>query len=325
MTGDDIATRFDELTDPESDSELVATKPLPGTTLRLAKVYGGEPALVLIHSSPRPAFGTRLRHVAYEPAVRYSLSGQASTVAVFMCRNSDRALRRYFFRVISGLVDDLPGSPTFDAFDQTLRGTMALFDALAAPGASSIQGVWAEVLLILISKDPNRLVSAWHDSPRDKYDFAAPPHRLEVKSTVGQVRVHRFALEQLDVAYGGETVVASLCLRQDDAGRTVADLIDELAPRLDPQHQRKLDRVIAQDLGNSWRDATELAFDQDEAIESLRYYLARAIPSVRADEGVSAVKFDVNLAETVPASPASLPSCPLFAALPGLPTSAASV
>ena len=316
MKGDDLAARFEALDEPESDAEIVAAKPLPGTSMRIAKVAGGQPALVLVHNMPLQVFGTRLRHIAYEPTARYSLANEASTVAVLHCRNADHLLRQYFFRVVAGLVAGLPAAPSFDEFDEAVRGTMALFDALTAPGTSTLQGVWSELFLVLLASDANRMIANWHDSPNDKYDFAAPPHRLEVKSTIGQLRIHRFALEQLDVAEEGETLVASLCLRRDDTGKAVNDLIEAITPRLQPQYQRKLERVVAQGLGQSWRDATELRFDQEDAHRSLRYYLACAIPSVIPDAGVTAVKFDVNLAELAPVPLATLPSCPLFAALP---------
>lgn len=315
MNAEELEELHRQLAEPDSTEELVASKGLGGGSIRLAKMHGGEPAFALVYDAEADAFGTRLRHVVYEPRVRFLLDSHPRTVALFQCRDSDRALRRYFFRAVAGLLSDLSVTPDFDEFDQGARGLIELFDSIVQPGTESVQGVWAELLLISLSTQPNELMAYWHTAPTSTYDFASAPHRLEVKSTVNQTRVHRFALEQLEVAEGGFTAVASMCLREDEDGIGVDDLVDDLVERLTPQYKAKLRRVVATALGQRWRDAATMRFSLEDAVRGLRFFSSSDVPSVTPGEGVSGVKFNADLANTPPLSLASLPDGPLFTAV----------
>lgn len=315
MNAENLEALHAGLEEPGGTDALVASKGLKGGTLRIAKLPGGDPAVVLAYDQATEPFGATLRHVVYEPRIRFSLDGKPTVLAVFRLRDADAALRRYFFRAVAGLLSGLPTSPSFEEFDDAARGLVDLFHALSQPGDESIQGVWSELLLISLSADPNRLMAYWHQAPTSTYDFASPPHRLEVKSTISQTRVHRFSLEQLAVADGGFTAIASLCLREDDGGVGIDDLVDDLTERLEPQYLSKLRHVVATALGQRWRDAQLLAFDVDDAVRSFRLFSSTAVPSVTADDGVSGVKFSADLSETTQMGLGDLPKCPMFDAL----------
>ena len=59
----------------------------------------------------------------------------------------------------------------------------------------------------------------------------------------------------------------------------------------------RLDLVVAQTLGDSWRQAQEERFDREAAENSLGFFEAKAIPSVDPNlpGGVSEVRFRVDL------------------------------
>ena len=58
-----------------------------------------------------------------------------------------------------------------------------LFTKFSKPALKTIQGLWAELLIIEQSKNPDYLIQSWHSSTTDKYDFNDGIDKIEVKST----------------------------------------------------------------------------------------------------------------------------------------------
>jgi hypothetical protein len=178
-----------------------------------------------------------------------------------------------------------------------------LFRAMEVPRGKTVQGFWAELLLMARSRRPEVLLRAWHSVPEDRYDFSDGPLRIEVKSAVGGVRVHHFSLAQLLPVAGVRVVVASVLVQRAGGGTSVADLLALVRGRAGGTAELLLhaDRVTALTLGASWRAALDERFDLEVAERSLRFFDSSAVPapSPVLPPGVSEVSFRADLS-TVP-------------------------
>lgn len=125
------------------------------------------------------------------------------------------------------------------------------------------------------------MVEAWHVSTDDRFDFAAPGSRLEVKTTATSTRRHEFRLHQLEPVDGAVTYVASIMTTELDAGMSVPELVDRVTERLpgDPLMQFKVQEQVARTLGADWLGFPQ-RFDEQQATKSLRVLNAAAIPRV---------------------------------------------
>jgi hypothetical protein len=183
-----------------------------------------------------------------------------------------------------------------------------VFQALGAPSRESIQGLWAELLLLSRAPDIELSTQAWQPSTRSLVDFVHGKLGLEVKSTSSQVRQHRFALAQLQPTDGAQRYVASLLLTPVGRGASIGDLWDLIEERL--AHRGALrDRLagrIAQILGEDWQRAHSQHFDVDSAVRSLLIFDVRAVPRVgeEADPAITDIEFTVDLsgAPSIPLS-----------------------
>jgi len=223
-------------------------------------------------------------------------------LAVLECRTTDPELGEYFFRMVRAVLLDNPNTTTEQGFESALDALVTLFRALERTGTTTIQGLWAELAIILWSKDPLAALSSWHSSPRALHDFSAGSFRLEVKSSSRRLREHQFALDQLATLGEGVTLVASLLLDETNDGSSVPDLVKAIATRIGSESAARLETIVADSLGNAWRDAIDIRFSVDGALTSLRLYPAERIPSLPQPipPEVKDVHFTVDLSGTAP-------------------------
>jgi hypothetical protein len=224
---------------------------------------------------------------------------------VVRCTGRGRALHAYFLRVSAAVVALVGEEPSRADVGGAIDRLVELFRVMSAAPRKSVRGLWTEVLLMARLRDPAPLAAVWHVLPADRYDFSAGGQRIEVKSASGRIRQHHFALEQRVPVPGTEVLIASVLVERAGAGTTLANLVGEVRSRI--SHEPRLllpdtgrqhvDLVIAQTLGDSWRQTQEERFDRQLAESSLVFYepavVARVDPSL--PRGVSDVRFRVDL------------------------------
>ena len=134
--------------------------------------------------------------------------------------------------LIWGLYDSRAqgGLPAALAYAQVLA--MMLRSEAERVSPDAVQGLWAELLLIAYSSDPELLIGAWHEDPDEVYDFALANERLEVKSARGAYRRHHFSSSQLPARAGIELTVASVLVQRVAGGATLWDLLQQLRARV---------------------------------------------------------------------------------------------
>ena len=326
----DLITMFDSLKSPGPDPEEIhfSANPLPNRRHDfLAKGRDGQPALLISACGATevrpPSIG--LQHLMVDHGLECRVRQETGaaitgTFSVVRCVDADRLLQGYFLRALVPVIDSLPAAPSYSDIARPVNALAELFRRLALPARKPIQGLWAELCMIAISRDPNALIAAWHATPEDRYDFSAASERIEVKSSSGSVRVHHFSFEQLNPPECVRILVASVFANEAGNGTSVFDLVDKIRYRVNHEAQlvERVDQIVAATLGSSWRHAGNVRFDFEEATSSLRYYEPSKIPSIRGPipNGVSMVRYQSDLTAANPTALSSIPpSCQLLRAL----------
>jgi hypothetical protein len=251
----------------------------------------------------------RLEHLLVQHGVRCEILGAPETsrdnaFTIVGCIGGDALLHAYFFRTIQALLPTVQEGASVAQVSAAIQKLVELFSSMLQPARKSIQGLWAELLVLAQASDLPEALDAWHPTLTSLHDFEAGPHSVEVKSAAGSARRHHFMLEQLDASEGQEVIVASVLAEPAGAGSSIADLSQELRAALAsrPLLVAKLDGLIVATLGAGWRRGIEVRFDRKKGLESLRFYPVHEIPRVPTPvpPEVSGVHFAVDLTNLRP-------------------------
>jgi UDP-3-O-[3-hydroxymyristoyl] N-acetylglucosamine deacetylase/3-hydroxyacyl-[acyl-carrier-protein] dehydratase len=91
-------------------------------------------------------------------------------------------LQEYFLKIVFVLLRNLSDKPLLKDLKIEIDKLINLFSKFTKPPLKTIQGLWAELLIIEQSKNPDYLIQSWHNSSSDKYDFNDGIDKIEVKS-----------------------------------------------------------------------------------------------------------------------------------------------
>lgn len=333
----DLLSLFQELSAYNSPNNIDASanrfvaRPIPGhNAFRLAKDTLGFPTLLL--SADKSYVRRRSHPIALEnlrvlPDVECRITHPDGFVeegrfTIISCISDSQSLQAYFLRVASTVLLSVSAEPSELEVVKTVDSLVELFQALIRPPRKSVQGLWAELLIIDLSRKPNVLLDAWHTLPDDIYDFSSGTQRIEVKSASEHVRRHHFTLEQLNPPAGTIALIASLFVNRSGAGLSLGDLLNRVRDKVAGTTDLAfiLERVVAGTLGHNWEYGLEERFDYETARQSLAFYDASNVPSVdpKLREGVSHVRFQSDLSRSEPVKLAEYKQFgSLFAALRG--------
>lgn len=223
---------------------------------------------------------------------------------VIRCESHESELVAYFLRTMEVHIRAIGPIPSCNQVAEMVEKLIELFRALNQSSKRSIQGLWAELLIIAESSNPHLLLRSWHESPEARYDFSYAGQCVEVKSTSGQARIHHFSLEQLHPSIGTTALVISLFVEHATDGLTVSDLMEKIRTRIQNDFGllEHLHRNVTLTLASDWRQASSLRFDHRLSKKSLRIFDVNKIPSVSwpAPLEVTDVKFKSNLSRISP-------------------------
>jgi hypothetical protein len=216
----------------------------------------------------------------------------------------------YFLELIESVLQSLGSDPDRGAVNSAIERIALLFIELTKTPKKTIQGVWAELLVISKARHPGLLVDSWHVTPEDRYDFSwsndSVSQRIEVKSTRQQTRLHSFSLEQLWPVGSAEVVVASVLLEEVASGCTISDLCNEIesASGVKSSQLEKIMRILQDTLGLAWAKRDSVAYDRAQARQSLKFYQSHHVPSVDPATPVEVrnVSFQADLTNAPPLS-----------------------
>lgn len=296
-----------------SDPSTFSGKKIPGYEDRHLAKDGDENLLLLFHARPihvPPAVILENLHV--EHGVRCRVSNTDGTMSegifsIIQCTSSQASLRSYFLRVMDSVVELIPTPATSEYISTVVDRLATLFLALKHPPSGPVQGLWAELFLIVTAKSPSVLLDAWHIDSGERFDFSFGIDRIEVKSSGNRIRSHHFSYHQAYPPDDLSVFVASLFVEESAGGTSLGNLWDKAKSLAagSPDLRLKVDQICVDVLGSDWERARERCFDYSLARHSLAFYDIRSIPKVPRDlpEGVSDVRFVSDLSRLSPVDP----------------------
>jgi len=207
--------------------------------------------------------------------------------------------QRYFLDIVCVVLEQLPFNPSHKQLKTEIQKLIDLFSQFNRPPRKSIQGLWAELLIIEQAKSPEYLIQSWHSSPDDRFDFNDGYDKIEVKSTSTVHRIHTFALEQLNPNKNTNLLIASIFVIQTGQGKNIFDMINSICKRTqDLQLQFRLNEIVAQTLGNDFDKVFDIYFDYQQALDTIAFFNSKDIPTISNDcipEEISNIRLDCDL------------------------------
>ena len=316
MGGMSIWEKFEALEHDTGSGSALPALPLPCAGAHyLAKGSAGEPVLLLRVQKRRvPRIPLGLRHVQVEFEVECAVidrdaadSFVTATFCRVVCDPTAPGLHALFIHALAGAVEGLTPNLTPGEVDGFFEDAIELFRSFSSPAKTSVLGLWGELLVIAASPGRDALVTGWHVTPEQTFDFAFPGAHLEIKTTARHNRQHEFALTQLR-GYLVPTFVASIVVEQSDAGENVFELACAVQDSLTPHNRAKLWRLISQSVGSEAEGAGDVRYLRAAALNSLRFYDAATLPapeiSASETQCLSNVRFSLDIDH--------MPSLPVF-------------
>ena len=221
------------------------------------------------------------------------------TFTVIRCRSADPEIVRYFLSVAETLLRILGPTPKRAAISSAVNRLAHIFQRLQSPPARPVNGLFGELFLIRLGRNPFRIIAAWRPQDTSRFDFNTGDIRLDVKTASGRRRTHTFSYEQCNPPSGTLAIAASLFAERAAGGISLRELIREIEALVATNTDlvMKLHDTVAETLGNSLQEALGIRFDQRLAASSLQFYDLRSIPAIRdvPPAGVSDIHFQSDL------------------------------
>jgi hypothetical protein len=210
-------------------------------------------------------------------------------------------LQEYFLNILYFVILKLPETTKLNELKIEVEKLVSLFNKFSKLPTKTIQGLWAELLVIEQSSDPEYLVKAWHYSPTDKFDFNDGIDKIEVKSTAKSRRIHNFSLEQLNPNKNSNLIIASVFAVETGKGKTIFDLVKLINDRVKSNEVSfKINEVLLDTLGRDLEKTFEHYFDYQLAVDSLAFFDSELVPKIEISsirQEISNIHFDSDLSK----------------------------
>ena len=236
-----------------------------------------------------------------------SLSGEGikkQLLHAMRCESSDKGDVESFLALVEGFIARFQGEQIDgEKLSVFFRSLVKLFSVTQARDLQTArQGLWGELFIMRSILGFHFWVAFWHSEVTRLFDFSDDDKRVEVKTALGQQRIHHFSHRQIYAIGGEDIVIASVLVREEDAGLSLRNLIEECREALLGTNEfLKLERAVRQ-AGMESSDVIGPIFDAVQAEASICFYKSTDTPHFRMPEppGVTDTKYRVDLS-TAPA------------------------
>ena len=216
-----------------------------------------------------------------------------------------------FFDSVSPAVEIVLDALAQTVVADTIRaGNLAQdFIDLFRPGKAlpedELIGLFGELCLISQADDKDYAVSIWHEATEGRYDFTSGSSRLEVKTSLGDLRKHHFSSSQLPAKPGVSVRIASVITEIVQDGTSVVDLWRSILNDLSkPQTKDKFNHLVLKTVSKDPDKSQEIGFDFDSAIKSIEFFPSTSVPTPILTDGVISASWEalINQEFSVPGS-----------------------
>ncbi|MDA7580380.1 PD-(D/E)XK motif protein [Crocinitomicaceae bacterium] len=209
-------------------------------------------------------------------------------------------LKNIFISLCSDLIELIGEKPSYDRVVNVVKGLRELFINFLRPAIKNEIGLWGELFVISQAKNIENAIDSWHINPSDTFDFNDGKHKMEVKTTVQNQRIHAISLNQILKSIESESLICSIMTSKIDLGVSVFELTEIISVKINSVYKQRLNEKVIKSAGDKWIDFTN-KYDYSTAENSMKYYKATYIPKIDPagiDPNISNVKFSVNLEST---------------------------
>lgn len=233
-----------------------------------------------------PGRHLRLRNIEVRESVHWEVvspdgPGEAVRGTLVVCRSEQAGMIRLFLGLVADAMATLGPRPAASDLSRWVVKAAELFSRLEKEGRRTMQGLWAELVVVSALPDLEVAVRRWHADPAERYDLTCGSFSIEVKSCADLDRVHHFSLDQLRPQPGAEVWIASVTARPEPLGQSVLDLVNAVEARIPTLEVRtKLRDVVFSSAGSAIYDDDRYRFDEVAARGSLVLMNALSVPSV---------------------------------------------
>ena len=217
--------------------------------------------------------------------------------------NSENLLP-YFLDIVLIVVKSIPPNSSLQLVKSEIDKLIEMFSNILGKGnGDDIQGLWAELLIIEQSKNPEYLISSWHVVKTSLFDFNNGEDKLEIKSTKNNERKHTFSLNQLITNKSSDLIIGSVLVAITGQGKNIFDLINAIEKKVkDKNSLVTLGRIVSETLGSKIHEAHNVFFDYASAKDSIAFFDVNDIPKLNSKSiplEISNIHFDCNLSKVI--------------------------
>lgn len=221
-------------------------------------------------------------------------------------------LQEYFLKIVYVLIHNITENPLLRDLKIEVDRLINLFSKFSKPALKTIQGLWAELLVIEQSNEIDYLIQSWHSSTSDKYDFNDGIDKIEVKSTAKSRRVHNFSIEQLTPNISSKLIIASIFTIETGVGTNIFDLLGIIEAKVtDKKLIFRLNELVTLTLGKDFEKSFDVFFDYQFAVDSISLYNSIDIPTIDTNSipsNIMNIRFDCDITDVKPIRRSNLKS-----------------
>jgi len=296
----DVFEQFTSLQPATSNTEFEALRLSGNRTDYLAKGHDGSPVFLLQDAKTgqyHPSLQLRYLTAEFQLACRLHTDGEEveDVFALVSCTAEEQEPHELFIRSFDAARIQLTGGAYTEEIKRTVQNLASLFRAFSKPSQRSITGLWAELFTITRSGSVLEAMKMWRADAFDRFDFSTPDRVVEIKATIGQLRLREFSLEQLSVPANGTGFVVSILLQSISGGASVLELISTIETSIaaEPKMREKLWTNVTSGLGSDFSASLDRRFDSSYADRNLTVFLMENIPKrvTSNDPRVTAIRF----------------------------------
>jgi hypothetical protein len=219
-----------------------------------------------------------------------------------LCLSKDPVDKQTFIAVLESMLEGLNGNLTVESLTSIFHSLVNLFNTAPDPDLTLAQrGLWAELFFMQQNRGFLFWAPFWHSEPNRLFDFSSRNFRTEVKCTIKPERIHEFSHHQLVSMSNDIIVVASILLREDDSGTSLAELINAARTELRGTiHYVKLERAIRSARMND-PDVEGPKFDALHAGQNIAWFRSTDVPRFPSQEptGVTGTHYRSDLTQAL--------------------------
>lgn len=224
---------------------------------------------------------------------------------VIQLHTDEGEFQKYFLDVMYMIFKKLPSFPENLVLDTEIKKIITLFTNAKKPSKEAIKGLFAELMVMDISRDPHYLLRSWHSSANDPFDFNDGKDKVEVKSSVKEGRCHKFSLRQLLPPEGAQLMVVSITVLQTGYGMNVYELMDRISLKIqdDIDLLLKLREMVTTTVGKYFNEVSNYRFDYSISLDSYSIYDGKDIPCIPVQcipNEISNINFTVDMSGLTP-------------------------